>query len=116
MERKVGTISRGIRCPIIREGDDLIQIVTDSVIEAAKSDAENQITDAALFVNGKEITNIKQMTKINTLFEIFEGGFPVYAYYADENKYDKIANVNLSNPLITELKYIIGEENVVVRS
>ncbi len=37
-ERRVGTVSRGIRCPIIREGDDLIQIVTDSVIEAAKSD------------------------------------------------------------------------------
>ncbi len=38
MERKVGTISRGIRCPIIREGDDLANIVVDSVIEAAKSE------------------------------------------------------------------------------
>ena len=26
--RKVGTVSRGIRCPIIREGDDLAAIVT----------------------------------------------------------------------------------------
>ena len=38
MERKVGTISRGIRCPIIREGDDLAQIVVDSVLEAAQSE------------------------------------------------------------------------------
>lgn len=38
MERKVGTISRGIRCPIIREGDDLVKIVTDSVLEAAQSE------------------------------------------------------------------------------
>ena len=38
MERKVGTISRGIRCPIIREGDDLAKIVVDSVMEAAKSE------------------------------------------------------------------------------
>lgn len=38
MERKVGTVSRGIRCPIIREGDDLAQIVTDSVLEAAQSE------------------------------------------------------------------------------
>ncbi len=38
MERKVGTISRGIRCPIIREGDDLVQIVVDSVLEAAASE------------------------------------------------------------------------------
>ncbi len=35
-ERRVGTISRGIRCPIIREGDDLAAVVTDSVLEAAE--------------------------------------------------------------------------------
>ena len=38
MERKVGTVSRGIRCPIIREGDDLAQIVVTSVLEAAESE------------------------------------------------------------------------------
>ena len=35
MSRKVGTISRGIRCPIIRENDDLAKIVVDSVIDAS---------------------------------------------------------------------------------
>ena len=35
-ERRVGTVSRGIRCPIIRKGDNLATIVTDSVIEAAE--------------------------------------------------------------------------------
>ena len=38
MERKVGTVSRGIRTPIIREGDDLANIVVDSVLEAAESE------------------------------------------------------------------------------
>ena len=38
MERRTGTISRGIRCPIIREGDDLAKIVCDSVVEAAECD------------------------------------------------------------------------------
>ena len=38
MERKVGTISRGIRCPIIREGDDLARIVVESVTAAAKAE------------------------------------------------------------------------------
>ena len=38
MERKVGTISRGVRCPIIREGDNLVEITTQSVIEAAESE------------------------------------------------------------------------------
>ncbi len=37
-ERLVGTISRGIRCPIIRTGDDLAAIVTDSVLAAAESE------------------------------------------------------------------------------
>ncbi len=37
-ERKVGTVSRGIRCPIIREGDDLASIVATSVLEAAESE------------------------------------------------------------------------------
>ena len=36
--RCVGTVSRGIRCPIIRQDDDLAAIVTESVLEAAKSD------------------------------------------------------------------------------
>lgn len=36
--RRVGTVSRGIRCPIIREGDDLGAIVTESVLEAAEND------------------------------------------------------------------------------
>ena len=35
-ERRVGTVSRGIRCPIIRQGDNLAKIVADSVIEAAE--------------------------------------------------------------------------------
>ena len=35
-ERRVGTVSRGIRTPIIRPGDDLAGIVADSVLEAAK--------------------------------------------------------------------------------
>ena len=35
-ERRVGTVSRGIRCPIIRQGDDLAKIVVDSVTEAAE--------------------------------------------------------------------------------
>ncbi|MBF1361386.1 MAG: coenzyme F420-0:L-glutamate ligase [Mogibacterium diversum] len=38
MERKVGTISRGIRCPIIREGDDISSVVVKSVLEAAESE------------------------------------------------------------------------------
>ena len=38
MERRVGTISRGIRCPIIRENDNLADIVVESVLGAAESE------------------------------------------------------------------------------
>ena len=38
MSRMVGTVSRGIRAPIIRNGDDLVEIVTNSILEAAASD------------------------------------------------------------------------------
>lgn len=38
MERRVGTISRGIRCPIIREGDNLADTIVENVLEAAKSE------------------------------------------------------------------------------
>ena len=38
MSRCVGTVSRGIRAPIIREGDDLAKIVTDCVLEASKDE------------------------------------------------------------------------------
>lgn len=37
MSRMVGTVSRGVRAPIIRSGDDLVEIVTKSVLEAAAS-------------------------------------------------------------------------------
>ena len=38
MSRMVGTVSRGIRAPIIRNGDNIVDIVTDSILEAAKED------------------------------------------------------------------------------
>ncbi len=38
MERSVGTVVRGLRAPIIKEGDDLVQIVVDSILNAAKNE------------------------------------------------------------------------------
>ncbi len=36
MERYIGTVSRGVRAPIIRQGDDIVKIVTDSVLQASR--------------------------------------------------------------------------------
>ena len=38
MSRMIGTVSRGVRAPIIKSGDNIVDIVTDCVLEAAKSD------------------------------------------------------------------------------
>ena len=56
MERKVGTISRGIRCPIIREGDDIAEIVVRSVLEAAE--AEGYINFMVINCNAALISGI----------------------------------------------------------
>lgn len=44
MSRMVGTVSRGIRAPIIRQGDDIVEVVTSSVLEAS-ADANFEIQD-----------------------------------------------------------------------
>jgi len=38
MSRMIGTVSRGVRAPIIRQGDDLVEIVTNSILEAAEDE------------------------------------------------------------------------------
>ena len=38
MSRMIGTVSRGVRAPIIRNGDDIVEIVASSVLEAAKEE------------------------------------------------------------------------------
>lgn len=38
MERLVGTVSRGIRCPIIKQGDNLVDITVDSILKACESE------------------------------------------------------------------------------
>ena len=44
MSRMIGTVSRGVRAPIIRQGDDIVEIVSQSVLDAA-SDAGFEIQD-----------------------------------------------------------------------
>ena len=38
MSRMLGTVSMGVRAPIIRQGDDLVEIVTNSILDAIKYD------------------------------------------------------------------------------
>lgn len=51
-ERKIGTRSMGIRCPIIRQGDNLAEIVANSVIEAVESEG--------MSINDKDVISITE--------------------------------------------------------
>ena len=52
MERVIGTVVRGLRCPIIKEGDNIEQIVVDSVLKAVQS--EN------ITLNDKDIVTVTE--------------------------------------------------------
>lgn len=52
MERVIGTVVRGLRCPIIKEGDNIEQIVVDSVLKAVET--EN------LTLNDKDIVTVTE--------------------------------------------------------
>lgn len=47
-ERRVGTCSRGIRLPIIREGDDLSEMVTCAVLEAGEAEGFDSVNPYSL--------------------------------------------------------------------
>ena len=68
--RDVGTIVRGIRTPIIKEGDNLAQIVVDSVIKASKSEGfefEDRdviaITEAVVGISEGNFATLDQIAK-----------------------------------------------------
>jgi len=44
MSRMLGTVSMGVRAPIIREGDNLVEIVTGSILDAMKFDGLTPVT------------------------------------------------------------------------
>ncbi|MBQ9579691.1 MAG: coenzyme F420-0:L-glutamate ligase [Lachnospiraceae bacterium] len=52
MMRTIGTVARGVRCPIIREGDDIAKITADAIIEAWK--------DAAIIPHDRDIVAVTE--------------------------------------------------------
>ena len=87
MTRLTGTTARGIRAPIIREGDDLVSIVADSVLKAAQSEPFTirdrdviAITEAiAARAQGNYATVDQIATAIKQIFPTKRGGivFPI---------------------------------------
>lgn len=68
--RNVGTVVRGIRTPIIKEGDNLAQVVVDSVLKASKSEGfeiEDRdviaITEAVVGISEGNFATLDQIAK-----------------------------------------------------
>src|SRR5574344_1263725 len=76
--RNVGTVVRGIRTPIIKEGDNLAEVVTNAVLDASKSEhfeLEDKdviaITEAVVGISEGNFATLNQIakdikTKLNT--------------------------------------------------
>ncbi len=59
-----------------------------------------------------------QTDKIKNLVSIFEGNMPVYVYFEDVAKYEFLGKdylTSVNEPLVRELKHILGTDNVVIR-
>ena len=80
MSRMIGTVSRGVRAPIIRSGDNLVQIVTNSILEAAKKhdvnvDFNSYNASTGVFsitASSPEVEDINQFIADLMAMDIFE--------------------------------------------
>ena len=97
MERKVGTVSRGIRCPIIREGDDMVKITVNSVIEAAESE-------------GYELRNRDVVALTESIVARAQGNYATVDDIATDikNKFGENATIGIIFPILSRNRFAIN--------
>ncbi|MBQ0086142.1 MAG: coenzyme F420-0:L-glutamate ligase [Bacteroidales bacterium] len=94
-ERKVGTVSRGIRCPIIRQGDNLAKIVTESVLEAA--------TEEGFELRDRDIVSITESVVARA-----QGNYaPVSAISSDVRQQTGGGTVGVIFPILSRNRFAI---------
>lgn len=84
-----------------------------NIMKNQDSEKKKQRKGIFLRVDSEQVA---ELSKIKTLLSIFQGDFPVYIFYKNSRKYEYISSVKLNEPMTKELKTIIGDENVVIRS
>lgn len=96
MERKIGTVSRGVRCPIIREGDALADIVVTSVLEAAQSE-------------GFELRDRDIVAVTESVVARSQGNYASVAAIAKdvEQKFGKDATIGVIFPILSRNRFAI---------
>ena len=95
-ERRVGTVSRGIRCPIIREGDDLAKIVADSVIEAAE-------------IEGFELHDRDVIAMTESIVARAQGNYATIDAVAEDvkSKFGEDATIGIIFPILSRNRFSI---------
>ncbi len=94
MGRAVGTTARGIRAPIVKQGDDLIEIVIDSVLNAAKSENFN--------LRDRDIIGITE-----SLVARAQGNYATIDHITKEinNKFDK--EIGIVFPILSRNRFAV---------
>ena len=109
--------------------DDEIKLLAEKISVASKEGYESVEKEPSQGENAKsgqkkgvflrvDSADSPKLQKVRNLLSIFDGNLPVYAYYEDSKKYEFLGNnllASYSKPLENELKYILDEENVVIR-
>ena len=102
-ERRVGTVSRGIRCPIIREGDDLATIVTNSVLEAAE-------------IEGFTLNNRDVISMTESIVARAQGNYASVQDIADDikAKFNGADTVGVIFPILSRNRFAIGLRGIAM--
>lgn len=90
--------------------------ITNENSESQSTSAEAKHKKKGLFLRLPS-QNADEMGAVKNVISIFEGNIPVYFYYNDTRKYEFAGNellTSVNEPLLKELKYILGDENVVL--
>ena len=139
----VEDITSGIECIVFSrlyaDKIHLLSVGTIVLIEgklSMREDREPSVICESIFPNPKNIEKTDKDVKKNQrkglflrlsskdspetrktglLLEIFKGDYPVYAFYEDTKKYVPLGFVSINEPMIDEMKNILGDDNVVVR-
>ena len=103
-------------CEFISTPENAQQEMPDKKVSEAKAQTDKK-KKSGLFLRFSS-ENCPEMIQAEKLLSIFDGRTPLYYYFTDKKEYknlpfDRFVDVN--EPLINELKRVLGEENVVLR-
>lgn len=96
MERIVGTVARGLRCPIIHEGDNIEEIVVDTVLKASE-------------IEGFEINDRDIVTITESIVARSQGNYATIDHIAKdiENKFGEEDTVGVIFPILSRNRFAI---------